>query len=94
MGLTIQYSLRSSTKSADRAHRLVEQMRQLALDLPFEEVGELVSLEGEDCDLDKRRGQVDDSLLWMLGKSRQMVPCPWNERDPRFIPPTLPLPGR
>ena len=37
MGLTIHYSLTSKTRSADRAKALVEQMRQLALDLPFEQ---------------------------------------------------------
>ncbi len=42
MGLTIHYSLTSSTRSATKAKALVEQMRQLALDLPFESVDDHV----------------------------------------------------
>ena len=38
MGLTIHYGLTSKTRSRGRAKALVEQMRQLALDLPFESV--------------------------------------------------------
>jgi hypothetical protein len=42
MGLTIHYQLRSTAKSAERARELVEKMRQLALDLPFERVDDEV----------------------------------------------------
>ena len=38
MGLTIHYGLTSKTRSTAKAKALVEQMRQLALDLPFEKV--------------------------------------------------------
>jgi len=38
MGLTIHYGMTSKTRSFNRATALVEKMRQLALDLPFERV--------------------------------------------------------
>ena len=40
MGLTIHYGLTSRTRSTAKAKNLVERMRQLALDLPFESVDE------------------------------------------------------
>ena len=42
MGLTIHYGLTSRTRSTAKAEALVEQMRQLALDLPFVTVDEQV----------------------------------------------------
>src|SRR5687768_4511175 len=80
MGLTIHYGIRSTTKSADRAHHLVEQMRQIAFDLPFEEVGDIVSLEGEECDAHVQQANVNDLRRWLLIQAGQYVKCPWNER--------------
>lgn len=85
MGLTIHYSLHSRTKSAARSHRLVEQMRQIALDLPFEEVGEIVSLEGDACDAHKQLDKVDDQTRWLLIQSSQYIKSPWNERECRSV---------
>ena len=45
MGLTIHYGVSSSTKSTKRAMHYVERMRQLAMDIPFEEVGELIVID-------------------------------------------------
>ena len=78
MGLTIHYDLRSRTRTDDRARRLVEQMRQLALDLPVAEVSDITMLEGEQCDVEAQRGKVDEALLWLLIQSNQSVKCPWN----------------
>ena len=39
MGLTIHYTLKSSTKSIVQARKLVKTLRQKTLDLPFKEVG-------------------------------------------------------
>jgi hypothetical protein len=88
MGLTIHYGLKSQAKTADRAARLVEQMRQLALDLPFEEVGEVVSLEGDDCDFEKQRGNVSEDRLWSLIQSSQHIKLPWSERISVGVMPT------
>ena len=48
MGLTIHYGLSSKTRSR-RAKALVERMRQLALDLPFETVDDQVRHLGPTC---------------------------------------------
>jgi hypothetical protein len=50
MGLTIHYTLELKQGDTRRVRRLLQQMRQLALDLPFEEVGEVVDLKGKECD--------------------------------------------
>ena len=49
MGLTIHYSLKSSTRSAKEARSQIERLRQHALDLPFKEVGETVDLSGDEA---------------------------------------------
>ena len=48
MGLTIHYGLTSRTRSTAKAKALVEQMRQLALDLPFESVDDQIRHLGPD----------------------------------------------
>lgn len=88
MGLTVHYSVRSKAKTASRAARLVEQMRQLALDLPFEQVSEIVSLEGDDCDFEKQRGKVSEDRLWSLIQASQHIHLPWSERISVGVMPT------
>ena len=87
MGLTIHYGIRSSTRSDQKAHRLVEQMRQLALDLPFEEVSEAVTLQGKQCDVEAQRGKLDEALFWLLIQGGQHIRCPWNPNISRSISP-------
>ena len=52
MGLTIHYTLKSKHQDATQAEQAVSKMRQLALDLPFEQVGDIVNLTGDQCDPD------------------------------------------
>jgi hypothetical protein len=85
MGLTIHYSLKSTTKSADKARKLVERMRQLAMDLPFEEVGPLLDLSGDETNYNECR---DDSIRWLLIQSRESLRCPWNKRVSIEVYPT------
>jgi len=91
MGLTIHYTLKS--KQAD-AEQTVHKMRQLALDLPFEEVGEIVDLKGEQCDTEARRAELqngdekNESLFWLLIQAGQSVQCPWNKGISRTVNPT------
>jgi hypothetical protein len=73
MGLTIQYSLQSSTTSIDEARKLIEQLRQRALDLSFQQVGEILDLAGDACDYKKDR---DQPHRWLLIQANQPV-----ERD-------------
>jgi hypothetical protein len=71
MGLTVHYSLNSATKSQREARRLIEQLRQHALDLPFENVGEMIELKGERCDFEKV--DLDDPNRWLLVQAGQYV---------------------
>ena len=91
MGLTIHYTLKSKE---DDAKAIVHQMRQLALDLPFEDVGEIVDLQGEQCNTEARRAELQNgdeknqSLFWLLIQAGQSVNCPWNKRISRTLNPT------
>jgi hypothetical protein len=78
MGLTIHYSLKSTTKSETRPGELVESMRQLALDLPFDSVSEVADLSGDECNYN-RDGSPDDPLRWLLIQCHDSARCPWNE---------------
>jgi hypothetical protein len=44
--------------SAREAKQMVREMRRLALDLPFEEVGEIVELRSLECDAEARRAEL------------------------------------
>lgn len=71
MGLTIHYELRSPTGSAGDARRLVEQLRQRALDLPFKKVGDLLDLSGAECDYEQR--EKGDPHRWLLIQASQPI---------------------
>jgi hypothetical protein len=51
MGLTVHYNFKSSSRQVGAARYIVEQLRQKALDLPVQSVGEIVEFFGNDCDL-------------------------------------------
>jgi hypothetical protein len=71
MGLTIHYRLQATVPGRDEARRLVEQLRQTALDLPFREVDDIVELSGDDANFDKL-GR-DDPNAWLLIQAGQYV---------------------
>lgn len=82
MGLTIHYGLTSRTRSAAKAEALVERMRQLALDLPFESVDDHIQHLGPDvCQrpLDDLRG--DDQLFSAVLDGCQHVQIPWHRKQ-------------
>ena len=91
MGLTIHYRLKSKL---DDAQETVHKMRQLAFDLPFEEVGEIVNLTGDQCNTEARRKELqngddkNESLFWLMIQAGQHIQCPWNKRISRTINPT------
>ena len=70
MGLTIHYKLNAKGREA-QARKLIEQLHQIAHDLPFKEVGDLVDLAGDECDFDQRA--KDDPLRWLLIQSQGSV---------------------
>jgi hypothetical protein len=71
MGLTIHYTLRSTSRSVMEIRQLVEQLRQRALDLPFQSVDELIDLAGDACDFEQR--DHDDPNRWLLIQAAQHV---------------------
>ncbi len=71
MGLTIHYMLRSAVRRQDDVRRLVEQLRQRALDLPFQRVGELLSLRSDTCDYEGT--DRDDPHRWLLVQASQPI---------------------
>jgi hypothetical protein len=64
MGLTIHYQLVTTTGDEAHASKLVQQLRQAALDLPFQHVGEIVELQGDQCDWEQRPD--DAPYRWLL----------------------------
>jgi hypothetical protein len=94
MGLTIHYSLKSKLNDSEAVKQVVHQMRQLALDLPFEKVGEIVDLKGKQCSTEGRRAELQDgdekneSLFWLLIQAGEHVQCPWNKHISRTVNPT------
>ncbi|MGO8930016.1 MAG: hypothetical protein ACLQU3_24375 [Limisphaerales bacterium] len=54
MGLTIHYQLATTTGDEAHARKLVQQLRQAALDLPLQRVGEIVEFRGDQCDWKQR----------------------------------------
>lgn len=71
MGLTIHWTLRSTTRSPKKARELVAWLRGRALDLPFENVGDIVELTGDECDFDAL--DQDDPNRWLLIQAGQYV---------------------
>jgi len=82
MGLTIHYGLTSRTVSTNRARRLVEQMRQLALDLPFEKVDDAVQHLGPDvCQRPLDELRSNEAMFSTVLDGSQYVPVPWHRKQ-------------
>ncbi len=71
MGLTIHYGLIHADAPASNVRPIVEQLRQHALRLPFQEVGPLVELSGDACDFE--RCEQDDPNRWLLIQAREYL---------------------
>jgi hypothetical protein len=61
VGLTIYYYLSKEADGLESAAETIEALRQTALDLPFEEVGEVRCFEGNECDPERWR---NTEWLW------------------------------
>ena len=71
MGLTIHWSLQSNIRSPKKARELIAGLRGRALDLPFEQVGDIVELSGSECDSESR--ERDDPHRWLLIQAGQHI---------------------
>jgi len=81
MGLTIHYTLKSKSRSSKRIGELVEKLRQRALDMPFDHVGNEVVYYGPDVctqDIEKYRG--NDDIFSTLCFSSQYIDVPWGKK--------------
>ena len=78
MGLTIHYSLQSKTRSISKVRKLIADLRQRALDLPFAEVSDVVELSGEECNYDSY--SQDDPRRWLLIQAGSHVHPPDDDR--------------
>src|ERR1039457_2346468 len=74
MGLTIHYQLATITGDEAHARKLVQQLRQAALDLPFQHVGEIVELRGDQCDYKQRAD--NDPYRWLLIQTGTYIALP------------------
>jgi hypothetical protein len=72
MGLTIHYSLKLPARIlAPDIRQKLGSLRQVCLDLPFKEVGELREFNGEECDFEKQ--DREDPMRWFLIQSDTTV---------------------
>lgn len=69
MGLTIHYTFQTD-RGAEEAKHLVSELRKRALDLPFQEVGDLAELEGAECAPDYG---AKDELHWLRIQATAMI---------------------
>ena len=70
MGLTIHWQFEAVDLDADQARAMIGQLREHALDLPFESVGDVIELEGDAC----RRSRDDcPSLAWLKVQAMRHV---------------------
>ncbi|RDJ34912.1 MAG: hypothetical protein DWQ19_08745 [Crenarchaeota archaeon] len=83
MGLTVHYTLKYTGKSPKRPAQLVERMRQLALDLPFDEVTDIVDISGQE--ISQRIEDPNDPLQWLLIQAGDYFTYPWNDRKSQRI---------
>ncbi|MFI5379029.1 MAG: hypothetical protein ACHRHE_07025 [Tepidisphaerales bacterium] len=67
MGLTVHYTFKYADRSPAAVRKLVERLRQRALDLPFQAVGPVIELSDDACDYEKR--PRDDPHRWLLIQS-------------------------
>jgi len=73
MGLTIKYQLSlDGSLSVKEVKAKLNSLRQACLDLPFQEVGPMWDVKGEQCNYEQYRGKEDD-LFWCLIQSNGYV---------------------
>jgi len=70
MGMTIHYDFASKQK-LDKIKGIVYELHKFARSLPFESVGKVVQLQGDQCDFNKR--DRDDPISWMMIQARYHI---------------------
>jgi hypothetical protein len=89
MGLTIHYNLKTSAKTTAGAKAIVEKMRQLALDLPFEHVDNRVRYYGpKQCQQPLESVRSKPKLFSALLDAGTSISIPWMKGTTLRIQPT------
>ena len=70
MGLTIHWSFQGPQKNTE-AKAVIEKMRQRAMDLPFEAVGDIVHFKGRDAQFDN--DPPDGEYRWLKIQARETI---------------------
>jgi hypothetical protein len=86
MGLTIHYMLQSSVRCPQMARELVARLRGRALDLPFEQVNDIVELNGPECDY--QHGGQNDPNRWLLIQAGRYLADPRRKGYSHTVTPT------
>jgi hypothetical protein len=86
MGLTIHYSLRSSTRSPKKARELLARLRGRALDVPFERVDDIIELSGPECNYEQY--DREHPSRWLLIQAGAFVDDPRNKGYSYGVSPT------
>ena len=71
MGMTIHYSLQAQFQDASAARQLVDQLHRHALDLPFQNVGEIIELSGAQANFNN--ADRKDPHFWLLLQSSRFI---------------------
>lgn len=61
MGLTVHYGLTTDATDVDAVRSVVKRIHQLAKQLPFQDVGQVVEFQDQECGYDDR----DDENRWL-----------------------------
>jgi hypothetical protein len=77
MGLTIHYQLQCDTRSTKKTRDLVARLRARALDLPLEQVDDIIELTGPACQY--QQYERDHPSRWLLIQAGQFVADPVHE---------------
>ena len=86
MGLTIHYTLQSSTRSPKQARELVTRLHKRALDLPLEKVHDIIDLGGPACDY--QQGGQDNPHRWLLIQAGHYLNDPRHDGYSYSVTPT------
>ena len=92
MGLTIHWSFQGPQKKSE-ATAIIEKMRQRAMDLPFESVGDIVHFKGEERPIRQRSTRLAVPLVQDSGRRDHLDPR-WQDRMGLSCPRDHRLPGQ
>lgn len=81
MGLTIHWIFQSNTRTPAQARQQLAALHGRALDLPFSDVGEIIEVQGADCDFEN--GEADDPHRWLLIQACRCIEMPGHDDSRR-----------